>query len=243
MANVGGLVKTWSYSTYTNFQKCPRITYLDKVLKYPRLPLDPPEGKAEHPLTRGLRIHDAAEAYVTKGAELIPELMAFETGFESLRKLVDTGKYTFIVEAKWAFNDQWQIAAWDSEDAWIRMLLDCGVIHESGEEAVVIDYKSGRRYGNEITHLVQGQLYQLSTFLRYPEVQHVTTEFWYTDQKGIASNPFTRKFGMRFLEKFDEIGKRITSEVRFDPKPSAHACKYCPFGPQYGTGDCEVAYK
>jgi hypothetical protein len=149
--------------------------------------------------------------------------------------------YEFIVEDQWSFTKDWLRTGWLSEDAWVRMKLDLAVIHQ--DQAVVVDYKTGKRWGNEISHMTQAQLYQLVMFLLYPQLEFIQVEYWYTDLKEIHVTPFTRKFGMRFLQKFDDIGAAITNEIRFNPKPSAHACRYCPYGVQNGTGICPSAYK
>ena len=234
-------IKSWSYSTYVNFQKCPRRVYLQKIIKEPEPPLVIPEGKDEHPMLRGSRVHDAAEMYLKQSCELIPELLPFAVGFDSIKYLMGFDEYQFIIEDEWAFTKDWQVTGWHSEDAWVRMKLDCMVIKDT--EAVVIDYKTGRRWGNEISHMIQAQLYQVAALLRYPHLEHVQIEYWYTDLKEIFTAPFTRPFGMRFLQKFDDIGERITEEILFNPKPSAHACKYCPYGVQNGTSICQSAYK
>ena len=217
------------------------MVYLAKVVKEPQLPLTIPEGKKEHPMLRGTRVHDSAELYLKEDCELIPELQPFALGFESLKYLIGRNGFEFVIEDQWAFTKDWQITGWLSDDAWCRMKLDCMVIH--GTEAVVIDYKTGKRYGNEISHMIQAQLYQVAAFLRYPQLEHVEVEYWYTDLKEIFAAPFNRAFGMRFLEKFDDIGERITTEVQFNPKPSATACRYCAYGFQNGTGVCQVAFK
>ncbi len=47
---------------------------------------------------------------------------------------------------------------------------------------------------------------------------------------------------MRFIPLFDGKGKQITEDVDFRPTPSAHACKYCPYGVAHGTGVCAFAF-
>jgi len=241
MDRLNGPLDSWSYSTFSNFQKCPRRVYLDKVLKEPKPELIVPEGKTEHPLDRGIRVHDAAEAFLKEDCELIGELQSFVLQFEMLKYLKERGEHQFVIEDKWAFTKDWIPCGWSSEDAFLRLKMDCFLKTEI--EAILIDYKTGHKHGNEISHMTQAQLYQLCALLRFPELQHVQVEFWYLDQKEIMSIPFTREFGMRFLGKFDEVGKRITSEIHFNPKPSANACRFCPFGHQVGTDVCASAYK
>ena len=235
-----GLVKAWSYSTYNAFQRCPRRVYMEKVLKEPQPPLQIPEGKDEHPMLRGSRVHEAAEAYMKEDVDLIPELMQFAENFEVMRELQQCENVDFAIEEDWAYTVDWIPTGWTSEDAWLRMKVDCMIIRD--EEAILIDYKTGRRHGNEISHMTQAQLYQLGAFIRFPELEHITVEFWYTDVGELTQADFKRDFGMQFKPLFTQKGLSITNEVRFDAKPAAYTCKYCPYGYETGNGVCKFAY-
>jgi hypothetical protein len=118
------------------------------------------------------------------------------------------------------------------------MKLDALV--RDGDYGIVIDYKTGRMFGNEVKHAEQGQLYQLAAFLLFPELEYIDVEFWYTDQSDIKRRGYTRKQGMQAIQKFTNIGTDITSEEEFAPSPSTFACKWCPYKE---TGDCKYAVK
>lgn len=124
--------------------------------------------------------------------------------------------------------------------AWLRLKLDA-IVFLSEHEAIVIDYKSGKRYGNEIKHAEQTQLYQLVSLLRYPKLEIIHTELWYLDVDELASSTFTRQQGIRFLPSFTKKGKAITECTDFPPSPSVFGCQkaYCPYG-SWGTGHCAV---
>lgn len=126
--------------------------------------------------------------------------------------------------------------------AWLRLKLDA-IVFLSEFEAVVIDYKSGKRFGNEMKHAEQTQLYQLVSLLRYPKLEIVHTELWYLDVDEIAHSMFTRRQGMRFLASFTSKGRAITECTEFPPNAHAFNCQknYCPYGPwEGGTGHCLV---
>ena len=123
--------------------------------------------------------------------------------------------------------------------AWLRLKLDAMVMHDE-RNATVIDYKTGRKFGNEVKHAEQLQLYQLVTFLRYPLLETVTAELWYLDQKpgeNITSQKFTRSQGLRFKPNFDRRGTKLTTCDEWPPNPTIFACKWC----QYKvSGHCSV---
>ena len=232
-------IKSGSFTRLDKYESCPlaaKISYIDKVPE-PERPL--PAGKTEHANDRGTRIHDAAEMYVKGGVELIPELSKFKSEFLKARDLYAAGKAS--TEGDWGYDKDWNPVAWMSSDVWVRIKCDL-VVFLSPASAVVIDYKSGRRFGNEIKHGQQMQLYCIGTLLRYPKVKSVTTELWYIDQDEMASMTYTREQGLRFVANFERRLTKLTTAEDFPPNPNPHSCRWCPWKPKHlgGTGHCSV---
>jgi RecB family exonuclease len=228
-------IKTWSFSRLSDFEQCKlraKLKYIDRIPE-PARPL--PKGKLEQPNERGTRIHEAAERFIQGGVELIPELDAFKDELTELRNKYAHGMVS--LEGEWAVNREWAPVAWNDRDAWARIKLDA-FVRLSPTHAVVIDYKTGRKFGNEIKHAEQTQLYQLAAFLRYPELEIIDVELWYTDQDDLTHAKYTRQQGLRFFENFNRRGIEITSATEFPANPNMFSCKWCPYGPR-GTGDCE----
>lgn len=228
-------LQSWSYSRLSTFEACKyraKLLYLDRIPE-PVRPLPP--GKTEHANDRGTRIHYAAETYVNSNIELIPELENFAEEFQRLKALYKEGKVS--LEGEWAFDIDWMPSAWRADNTWARIKLDA-FVRLSETHAVVIDYKTGRKHGNEVKHAQQGQLYQLAAFLRYPELQVIDVELWYTDQNELSHMRFTRDQGLRFLKNFTDRGMNMTTETEFPPNPNIFSCQWCPFGPD-GTGHCQ----
>lgn len=76
----------------------------------------------------------------------------------------------------------WEPTAWVGSTTWVRIKLDA-LVFEEDNSARVIDYKTGKKWGNEITHGQQCLLYAIGTFYRYPEIEAVQTELWYLDKQ------------------------------------------------------------
>jgi RecB family exonuclease len=221
-------IKAWSHSRLGVFEQCPlraKLAYIDRIPEPPR-PLPP--GKSEHANDRGTRVHDAGELFVKskQNMELIPELRAFKPEFQALRELYRQGKVS--TEGEWGYDRDWNPIAWADPKVWLRMKLDA-MVKISKTHAVVIDYKTGKKFGNEVKHGEQGQLYQLGTFLRYPELQVIDVEFWYTDQDEITHMQYRREQGLRFFRNFDTRGKAVTTATDFPAKPNIMACRWCPY--------------
>lgn len=232
-------LKSWSHSRIVIFEQCKhraKLQYIDRIPE-PERPLPP--GKTEHANDRGTRLHTAAEMFVKGGTELLPELNKFKPEFERLRALHTEGKVS--LEGEWAFTRDWKPTAYMSSDVWARIKLDACVFM-SPRRAVVIDYKSGKRFGNEVKHGEQMQLYQLGTFLRYPKIEEIEVELWYLDLDELHSMKYTRDQGMSFLQTFTNRGERITTAEDFPPNPNMFSCKWCPYKPveRGGTGHCSV---
>lgn len=230
------MIKSWSHSRLADFEQCKlraKLKYLDKIPEPPR-PL--PAGKTEQANDRGTRVHEGAELYVKGGVELLPELSAFVDEFKTLREMFKKKKVS--LEGEWAYDNQWVPTAWASSDAWLRLKIDA-LVAMSPTHMVLIDYKTGRRQYNEMKHAEQGQLYQLATFLRYPKLEKITVEFWYTDQNEITTVIYSRAQGLRFMRRYAERGWDLVNCTEFPPNPTQWACRWCPYGPK-GTGHCKV---
>lgn len=217
-----GLVKSWSYSSLKVYEQCPYRTYIAKVRKVP----EPSSPAAD----RGTQIHLEAEDYV-KGVlgELPDSLKKFKDDFEELRALYAEAKVE--LEGEWGFNLDWEPTGWMQDNTWGRIKLDA-LVNEDETSARVIDYKSGKKFGNEIAHSQQCLLYAIATFLRYPHIEHVQTELWYIDHGESTKKTWSREAAMVFLPGIYQRAVAMTTATTFDPKPSPTACKWC----SYKTG-------
>jgi hypothetical protein len=227
------MIPNWSFSKLSTFEQCKHRAYLlyDQKIPEPQRPLPP--GKTEHANDRGSRIHDAAEHFVDGTGPFIREMSAFLPEFEKLRKLYAAGMVS--LEGEWGMNKQWEPDEW--KKAWLRLKLDA-LVFLSETEAVAIDYKTGRKFGNEVKHSEQLQLYQLNTFLRYPKLEIVHTELWYLDQDEITTMTYLRHQGLRFKQKWDMRGTALTTCTDFPANPNVFSCKWCMYGAK-GSKVCE----
>lgn len=229
----GGLVKFWSHSSLQQFQTCPYRLYLRRV-KW----IKEPQGEAAE---RGTLIHDECECYVRGIVDKLPEgkkTVEFELRLNTLRELFNMGKVE--MEENWGFDIDWNPIPDDGQlyknpKLWCTTKLDV-FVREDETSARVIDYKTGRKFGNEVKHGGQAMEYAVSAFMRYPELEHVTTEFWYLDHGQESIRHYTRQEAMLLLPRITERAIRMTSATKFPAKPSESACKWC----HYRTsGDCQ----
>ncbi len=98
-------------------------------------------------------------------------------------------------------------------------------------------HNTGKRFGNEIKHARQLQLYAVCALILYPELERVTCELWYLDQNELADFTMKRSQLKKYLKIFDKAGIEFTTESEFKPNPNIYSCKYCPYHPSK-QGDC-----
>ena len=230
------LIPTWSYSRLKDFEKCKLRAHLKYAQKIPEPDRPLPPGKSEHANDRGTRIHNLAEDFVSGKLTVFPkELRAFQPEFEKLQRLYATAQVS--LEGEWGMNRDWEPTGWQAKDVWQRSKLDA-LVSLSATEAVVIDYKTGKMFSNEVAHNEQGQLYQLDTFLRHPELEVVHVEFWYLDQDEIKRTKYLRSQGLRFKAFWNKRAETMTAATEFPPNPNVYSCRWCQYG-RWGTGHCE----
>lgn len=212
-----GPLKAWSYSALKVFEECPYRSYISKVKKIPE-----PSGPAAE---RGTLIHQQAEDYVNGTLGEFPDtLNKFKSQFEELRELFIDAKVE--LEGEWGFDINWQPCGWMEKATWARIKLDA-LVHQDEQSARVIDYKTGKKWGNEIGHAQQCLLYAIATFFRYPHIQFVQTELWYLDQNETTTKQWTREQAMQFTPNWHRRAIAMTTAEDFSPTPSKDSCRWC----------------
>ena len=214
-----GLIPAWSHSTLKVFETCAYRSYIAKVKR-----ISEDYGPAAK---RGSEIHDQAEKYVDGRLTEFPDTLSkFTSQFERLKKLYDEGKAE--LEGEWGFTIEWEACHWMAKNVWARIKLDA-IVHEDDTSARVIDYKTGRQFGNEISHGQQALTYAIGSFLRYPDLQYVQTELWYLDHGTVTEQSYTRDQALLFLPKLHERAIVMTTAEKFPPNPSKTNCKWCSY--------------
>jgi CRISPR/Cas system-associated exonuclease Cas4 (RecB family) len=213
-----GLVPAWSYSSLKNYESCPHRIFLSKVEKLPE--------EAGPAAERGTQIHTLAEEYVQGHLEKMPtELKKFQDEFTKLKAAFLDGQV--ILEQDWGFTNAWDATGWAAPDTWLRMKLDA-FHHHDQYSATVIDYKTGKKFGNEIAHLQQAQLYAIGAFERFSDLEYIKCEFWYLDKGETLEKEYTRSSAEQFKRSWDKRALQLTSDTEFIPNPSKNNCRWCP---------------
>lgn len=234
-------INSWSFSRLQDYETCAlraKLSIIDKI-PHPEQPNSPAE--------RGNKVHDGLEKFVFKGGKDIPpEAHHFEQEIIQLKDLQRLKKAEG--EQMWCFDKDWiPVDEKDYDRIWVRIKLDA-LAWLSASKVVPIDYKTGKRDGNEVKHGQQLQVYSIATFLKFPQVEEAVTELWYLDKDILTKLRYRRDQALRHLPHWTERGIRMTTDKVFKPNPSTWNCSYCPHKVGYmgksgvmGNGHCGLA--
>ena len=233
-------IDSWSFTKVIDYERCPLYAKLKYVAKIPELPRDLPAGQTEQASDRGTRVHKAADDFINKRVDALdPALREFAPEFHRLRAVKAKDPKKVRTEENWGFDREWQPVQWFG--AWHRSKVDTEYsLNEY--QTIVIDFKTGRRNGNEAKHGQQLQLYGVDTCMRRPLVEEVTAEAWYLDTGEITSAVYPRKVVLAFKKTWANRGLKVTMATEFKANPNRFSCKYCSYGP-WGTGHCKVGVR
>lgn len=154
-----------------------------------------------------------------------------------------------LLEQKWAFNDAWEPVEYApatlDKAIWLRIIPDVVALLDD-HEVLVVDLKTGKKWGNEIKHPDQLTLYALAVASLYPQVTRIVSEVWYLDIDALTQLTFSVKQARRYLRGFNERGQEFTAPRRVWPaKAKKFNCRFCPYKTGeiwrgvLGTGDCD----
>ena len=223
-------IERWSFSRIGDMA-CPlkcKLKYVDRIPEPERG--EPPPGLKEWPNDRGSRVHNSAENYV-RGDEPLPgELAGFREEMLVLRELYQSDPGLVQLEQPWTFDRNWDDGGeYKDFKWWCAVILDI-FVRFSPEEALVVDHKTGKRAWNEVKHAEQMKFYAMATFLRYEQVQQVTTELFYCDENNLIRHVHRRNRIAQTVRKYTKIGENYTRErAAWPAKPGRSQCFFCPY--------------
>jgi len=210
---------TWSFSALKQYLNCPKQYHQIKVLKnYVQ--------KESEAMIYGTEVHKALENYVKDGTPLPTNYEKFKAVTDSLIAIKGT-KYT---EYEMALCHNRNPIAFDSEDRWVRGIVDLLIV--DGDTAYIIDYKTG---SNKYPDVKQLKLMALMTFAHFPEVQNVKAGLLFVVHNSFIPEEYTRsqidKLWLSFTPDLARLSMSYEKNV-WTPNPTP-LCGWCPIT------DCE----
>ena len=212
---------TWSYSSISLFQQCPRKYYRLRVLKDI---VEPPQAHLDY----GSAVHKAAEDYVCGGLD-IPEKYSFiKTHLDALKSL--SGEKH--CEYEMGLTKEFKPCAFRDPDVWFRGIADLLVI--DGDEAKIVDYKTGK--SSQYADIKQLELLSLLVFKHFPNVKHVKAGLVFLVAEDLVKAEFTEdqqsSAWTKWLTEIERLETALNTDV-WNPKPNFTCRKFC------AVVDCE----
>ena len=208
----------WSYSKLKTWETCPakyNFSYLQRL---------PSTGSAAS--SRGSQMHDELEKYL--GEDSYPDWM--DPHLEHLLPLSNG-----LREEEICLDNLWQPC--EKDKAAFVAIIDMLCFNKDGTHAMVVDYKSGRRYED---HAQQLHLYALAVMSAYELVERCDVANYYLDEPpgGWLRSHYTRddlEIGQLLWQ--DKLETMLKDET-FLPRPGRQ-CRWCDYAASKG-GPCPV---
>lgn len=241
-------LKTCSISRLHKFESCRRRAALEGIFKIPE---PEREHTGESPLDRGTRHHKLIEEFILGSTlELSTDIKKHRSVIESLAAYNKEYPELVQTEEMWTFTDDWTVCKNnDWARIWFIVKLDLFALYVASDTpdiARVIDWKTGKKKGNEIKHRDQLIAYAISALLRFPDLEQIEATLYYTDVGETTRILIDRLDCLKLFGALNRRLQHITNALEFPPRPSLHHCRFCPYKTgaiddhTEGTGHCDL---
>jgi len=217
---MGVFKDAWGFSKLDCFRTCPakfKYQFIDKL---------PTQGSPA--MDRGSKIHEEAEAYLRGWIPALSEpLTNWQEELDSLKEM------KCQPEAAWGFDKNWTLLPnWLHPDTWLRAKSDAHYVQ--GDTLIIIDFKTGKY---RVPSTEQIELYAICGGAVYPELEKVTTEFWFLDANNTYAKQYTKAHLLELRKKYAQYAAPLYTEEVWKPVPSRD-CRWCDFSTSRG-GPCQ----
>lgn len=214
----------WSHSALGSYESCPQKYYREKVTK--EVPFVETEA-----LKKGNDVHKSLELFVGNDVPLPKRHRHFQEAADWAASLPKVK-----VEEQFAFTANLERCEWFDrrKKVWARQKVDVQADF-SDELKLIVDWKTGGYWGDD----GQAALTALFMFWANPELQTVTTVWYYLEKDKKVPDSFTRDQMPELMERPLETLSNISQSYRTGewPKTPGFGCKFC------GVMDCEYRGK
>ena len=212
---------TWSYSSISLFQQCPRKYYRMRIVK------DIVEPPTPH-LDYGTEVHKAAEDYVCADKPIDPKYAFIKPHLDFLKSLPGLK----LCEYEMGLTKEFKPVGFNDENVWFRGIADLLII--DGDAAMIVDYKTGK--SSQYADTKQLELLALLTFKHFPHVQSIKAGLLFVVAQDLVKASFvtnTQEMAWsRWLPEIQRLEAAMTNDV-WNARPNFTCRKFCP------VKDCE----
>lgn len=212
---------TWSYSSISLFQQCPRKYYRLRVVK------DIVEPPQQH-LIYGTEVHQAAEDYVCNDKSLDPRYAFLKPTLDALKSLPGMK----LCEYEMGLTKDFQPCGFKDGNVWFRGIADLLIIDE--DRAHLVDYKTSKN--SQYADRKQLELLALLVFKHFPHVKSIKAGLVFVVAEDLVKAAYTdeiqEKAWAKWLPEIQRLEKAMETNV-WNAVPNFTCRKFCP------VYDCE----
>lgn len=212
---------TWSYSSISLFQQCPRKYYRLRVVK------DIVEPPQQH-LIYGTEVHQAAEDYVCNDKSLDPRYAFLKPTLDALKGLPGLK----LCEYEMGLTKDFEPCGFKDEHVWFRGIADLLII--DGDRAHLIDYKTSK--SSQYADRKQLELLALLVFKHFPYVKSIKAGLVFVVAEALVKAAYETdiqdKAWAKWLPEIQRLEKAMETDV-WNAVPNFTCRKFCP------VHDCE----
>ena len=207
---------TWSYSSLSLFQQCPKKYYHLRVAK------DIVEPKSEQMLY-GTVAHKAAEDYVRDGTPLESQFAYMQPTLDALKNREGEK----LCEYRLGLTEALEPCEFFAPDVWWRGIADLIIVNDDNYTAHIVDYKTGNDKYPDRDQLV---LMSLMVFKHFPHVKRVKSALLFVVKNTMVKHEMTideEEFNWwRYRERVARMAACHSNGV-WNPNPTP-LCPWCP---------------
>jgi len=212
---------TWSYSSISLFQQCPRKYYRLRVAK------DIVEPPQDH-LIYGSAVHTAAEEYVRDGTPVPLKFSYIIPHLDALKALPGEK----LCEYEMGLTRDFEPCDFSSENVWFRGIADLLIINE--DSARLVDYKTSK--SSQYADIKQLELLSLAAFKHFPNIKRIKAGLVFLVAQDLVKADFDcdqQDSGwQKWLPEIQRLERAFETDV-WNAKPNFTCRKFCP------VVDCE----
>ena len=204
----------WSFSSLKQFVNCPRQYQEVKVLNNYKI------QDTKYTIF-GKDVHKAFEEYALGKAELPKLYKKYQPLIDSLLS-IDGKKF---MEHEMALRIDYTPCPFNAPDYWVRGIADLLIVR--GEEAFVIDYKTGN---DKYADTKQLKLMAQMIFFHFPEVKFVKGGLLFVLKNRFIDEIYSRTNIDKYWDDFrpDLMRLEMSFETNKWLKRPSGLCKFCP---------------
>lgn len=212
---------TWSYSSISLFQQCPRKFHRMRVVKDI---IEPPQAHLHY----GTTVHKVAEEYIQNNTPIPPQYAFIQKQIDPLKAMAGEK----LCEYEMGLTKEFKPCKFRDKNVWFRGIADLLIINE--DKARIIDWKTGKssRYADK----KQLELLSLLTFKHFPQIKSIKAGLVFLVAEDLVPAAFTadqqHDAWEKWLVEVNRLEACYTNDM-WNPQPNFTCRNFC------AVTDCE----